>query len=478
MRIFFYSFVLLVAQPAFAQRPLTLDEALHVARERSRDLAAARARLDQARTTVTQAWAALLPNAGLQGKYTHNYKEVTLDLAQENQGLIALADIIKATSGNPVQNGALNQFEQQLTCFSMGGKPTANGGCTGGSGSSNIVIQKQEQLDFVVSVTLPLVVPWAYPALQAAKKNVAAAQANYGVSEQQILLGVAQAFFACAGADALVIARKHAIEVAKQTVDNAQARLEAGVVNRVEVTRAQIALLRAEQAARETEDLRVQTYRALQTLIVLHEPFVVASAGEPAAPTQSAEELAQSALRLRPEFIAYQRTIDALSSQAASGLWRWAPTLSAFGNARAFNYPGFSGDNYAWAVGLQLDWVIYDGGVRDAQRALANAQRRENEYKLLQLKDTVVDDVEVARRALETKRQGLDTARRSVDLSKETLDLVRVQHDAGTATQLDLLQAQDNLVASEVAVAQAKFDLDLSTLQLKQKAGLFPEADK
>ena len=411
---------------------------------------------------MTQAWAALLPTAAAQGKYTHNYKEVTLDLSQQNQGLFALADIIKATSGNPVQNGAINSFEQQVAALT----------------STPIVIQRAEQLDFVVSATLPLVVPYAYPALQAAKKNLASAQSNYDVSEAQILLGVAQAFFASAGADALVVARQHAIEVARQTVDNAQARLEAGVVNRVEVTRAQLALLRAEQAARETDDLREQTYRSLATLLVLHEPFHVVSGNDPSMPPQSARELADSALKLRPEFAALERSVDALASQSSSALWRWAPTLSAFGNLRAFNYAGFAGDNYAWAVGLQLDWVLYDGGVRDAARHLADAQARESELKLLQLKDTVVDDVEVARRALGTKRQALETARRSVDLSKETLDLVRVQHDAGTATQLDLLQAQDALVGAEVGLAQARFDLDLSALQLEQKAGLFPKADK
>ena len=69
-----------------------------------------------------------------------------------------------------------------------------------------------------------------------------------------------------------------------------------------------------------------------------------------------------------------------------------------------------------------------------------------------------------ADRALTTKRRALDTARRSVQLSKETLDLVQAQHDAGTATQLDLLQAQDNLVAAEVALAQARFDLALGGL--------------
>jgi len=49
-----------------------------------------------------------------------------------------------------------------------------------------------------------------------------------------------------------------------------------------------------------------------------------------------------------------------------------------------------------------------------------------------------------------------------------------VQHDAGTATQLDLLQAQDNLVAAEVALAQARFDLSLGGLSLERLSGTFP----
>jgi outer membrane protein TolC len=459
MRHFVIGLILLGLAPAYGQtRTLTLQEALELAQKNSRDLASARARMEQAAAGVNQAWAALLPNAITNLRYTRNWREISLDLAAQNQGLFALVDILKATSGNPVQNGLLNVY--QMEAAKLTGEP--------------IILQRLHQVDFTVAVTLPLVVPWAYPALQAAKRNVLASQANYGVTEAQILLGVAQAFFAAAGAESLVAARQHAIQVAKQTVDNAQARLEAGVVNRVEVTRAQLALLRAQQAARETEDLRVQTNRVLATLILLREPFTVVTGGDPAPPSEGPRELVDSALKLRPEFAALERTVDALSLQATSAAWRWAPTISAFGNLRAFNYAGFAGDPYAWGVGLQLDWILYDGGARDAARKLANAQRKENELRLLQLRDTIADDVEVARRTLETKRQALATARELVKLSKDALDLVRVQHAAGTATQLDLLQAQDALVGAEVAVAQSRFDLDLSTLQLKQKAGLFP----
>jgi OMF family outer membrane factor len=439
---------------------LTLPDALSLARKQSRDLQAARARLEQAATQIDQAWAALLPTAAAQGKYTHNYKEVTLDLASFSQGIFGLADVIKATSGNPTQNGAINQYEQAAA--------------TELAKQGSIVIQKAEQLDAVLSVTVPLIVPSAYPALTSAKKSYRSAEANFAVTEASLLLSAAQAFYAAAGSDELLAARKHAVEVAQKTRDDARARFEAGVVNRVELMRAQLALVRAEQAVREADDARAQGYRALGTLLVLHEPFVVEPGAVPGERHDHVDDLAQQALVLRPEMTALEKSLDATRSQASSALWRWAPTVSAFGNVRAFNYTGFAGDNYSWAVGAQLDWVLYDGGIRDAARKLAHAQSRESEARLLQLRDTITDDVWNAERALNTKRRALETAESAVQLSQETLGLVRSQHDAGTATQLDLLQAQDALVTAEVGRAQARFDLQLSDLNLQRIAGTFP----
>jgi outer membrane protein TolC len=461
MRASLVVLMLLASLPARAERVLTLADALRQAQAQSRDLQAARARLDQARPAVGQALAALLPTAAVQGRYTHNYKEVTLDLAQSQAGLFALADIIKATSRNAVQNGVINQFEQQLQ------EQLSQQGA--------IIIQKGEQLDFLLGVNVPLIVPAGYPGLDAAKKGVRAAEASYAATEATLLFQVAAAFYAAAGTDELVAARNHAVEVAKKTRDDAKSRFEAGVVNRVEVMRAQLALERAEQAARESADSRAQAYRGLATLLVLHdEPLRVNPGTAPAPRNDRVEEVAQQALKLRPELGALEGALDSQLAQARSAAWRWAPVLSAFGQVRAFNYTGFSGDNYAWAVGLQLDWQLYDGGVRDAARQLARAQARESELRLLQQRDTVRDEVWNAEQQLSTKRRALETAESAAQLSQETLALVRAQHDAGTATQLDLLQAQDALVGSEVFLAQARFDLQLSDLNLQRIAGTFP----
>src|SRR5262249_23228382 len=138
------------------------------------------------------------------------------------------------------------------------------------------------------------------------------------------------------------------------------------------------------------------------------------------------------------------------------------------------NYAGFSGDKYAWGVGLQLDWLVFDGGGRDAQRHVAEAQRREAEARLEPLADTVSDEGANARGSRRTKWKGVGAAQRSVELARETLRLVRAQYDAGTAKQLDVLQAQDVLVGAEVSLAQAHFDVALADLQLRRAAGEFP----
>lgn len=412
-------------------RPLTLDDALQLAKRNNRDLRQARARVAEAHALELQAWSPLLPTAATQGKYTHNYKEVTLDFSVPGVMLPGLP-------------------------------------------SGPVVLQKQEQLDFALNAAIPLLVPWAYPALKAAQANEASGAANEATTESAVLFSTAQAYYGCAGADELVEARRHGIAVAQKALDNAKARLEAGVVNRVEVTRAELQLLRQQQALLESEDTQASSYRALQTLLAVHEPVRVMPTPEPPPSAEDVPTRAENALTLRPEFTAYRKAIEGNRLTVQSNALRWLPTVSAFGTVRAFNYPGFAGDNYAWAVGLQLDWTLYDGGVRDAQRKLAAAQRAENEARIDLLRDQVSDDIYNADRALKTKRRALETAKRSVQLSKETLDLVQVQHDAGTATQLDLLTAQDNLVSAEVALAQARFDLSLGALSLERVSGTFP----
>ena len=222
---------------------------------------------------------------------------------------------------------------------------------------------------------MPLLLPSAYAALQAVESSVAASEAHFETSQTSILLSVAQAFYAAASTDEVMSARQSNIEVARATLQYAETRYKNGSVTKADVDRAELALLRAEQGARESRFAQEQAYRALATLIQSERDFKVRTV--PATETTEETVSLDLALRLRPEFRALELGTRAADAQGRAQAWRWAPTLSAFGSLRAFNYDNFAGDRHAWAIGAQLDWVLYDGGARDAQRHLANAQAQQ-----------------------------------------------------------------------------------------------------
>jgi outer membrane protein TolC len=394
-----------------------------MARKANRTLVAERAHLAQAQANLELAWTALFPTVAAQGKYTRNNIEFKFPITQTP----------------PIQ--FLN-------------------------------VQPKNQLDGVLSFTVPLIVPPAYFAVDAVSSSVHASEADFDTSLATVLFGVAQAFYSAAISDEVLAARQSSIDVARATLQNAQTRFAAGTVTKVDVDRAELALVRADQSVREARFGQDQAYRALATLVQVERGFKVA----PLLATPATDETTTMdlALRLRSEFRSLGWQVRSAESQKKAYGWRWTPTLSGFGNARIFNYDNFAQQHHAWAIGFQLDWVLYDGGVRDAQRHFAAAQTREAAARADLLRDTIGDDLANNHDLLETKRHAREAAERSVELALETLDLVRMQYQAGNSAQIDLLQAQDGLVAAKEALAQAHFEVAVTDLTLRRAAGTFP----
>src|ERR1051325_5219288 len=280
---------------AWADRNITLDDALGLARAHNRDLRAARDRVVEADAGVAQARAALFPTIAARGTYTHNYKEVDFDAAALLQPTFAIADAIKGTTTNTAEMAAIDAAERNASA-ALSSQPA-------------VVIQKMEELDGVVSASVPVLAPPLYYQLSAAQHNRDASGANYQVTEAGVLVWVAQASFAAAGTDELVVARQDAVKVATETFDVAKARVAAELANQVESTRAETALVRAQQDLTEAENARGAAYRALATLIGTREAITVQTApslpGEPGA----FETLVGEARTRRPEIAADRKSV-------------------------------------------------------------------------------------------------------------------------------------------------------------------------
>jgi outer membrane protein TolC len=401
--------------PTDAPRDLGVQEALAMAKRANKNIVVARAQLAAAHTSIEQAWSALFPVVSAHGKYTRNYKNAVLDF-----GAILSAYALKNPNGPPPPN-------LQTT------------------------ILKGNQLDGDLNATAPLIVPAAYPALDAVKKGYASSEASYETNEDDILYTTAQTFYAAAAADEVLVVRAS--------------------VTKVDVDRAELALVRAQQGDLDARYAQQQSYRALATLIQSDRPFKVVP--PEVLPSNDAGDL-DMALHLRPEFRGLLLSAQSADAQRRAYGLKWAPTLSAFANGHLGNYVGFTGNSYSWSVGAVLDWTLFDGGARDAQRHLAAAQAAQAEAQAAVLRDSIRDDLLNNRSLLDTRREAVRAAQRGADLAAETLDLVRSQYEAGTITQVDLLQAQDNLVIAQESLASARFDVAIADLALRRTAGTFP----
>jgi outer membrane protein TolC len=402
---------------------LSFEQAIAMARKNNRAVKVDRAQLVAAQTQTETAWSSLLPTISAQGRYTRNYKGLP-----------------------PLQ-------------FMPGAKP--------------ITIQSLNQGDLDLRGTTPLLAPAAIAALKSVEANVDAAEANFEAQEADLLVRVGEAFLAAAGTDELVEARRSSLVVARATLKDAEVRLAAGSVTKVDVDRAQFTVVRTEQQEREAVTQRDRAYRTLATLLQSTKPFKV-DTNFPTAPMPNPNDV-DTALHLRPEFRALEKTAKAAEQEGRAHAWQWAPTLSAFGDLhRTFNYTNFLGDVFTWAAGAQLDWQLFDGGARDAARHQANARAAAAREQAAQFSDRVREDMANSSADLTTKQQGVQAAQQAVSLSQESLDLIRTQYTAGTATQLDLLEAQDALIAANVALVQARFDVAAADLAFRYAAGTFP----
>lgn len=411
---------------------LTLEQALSMARRANRSLVVEQSLVAQAHVSLDQAYNVLFPTVTAQGKYTRN--NVNVDIA----------------------------FPYTRPDGTMA--------------TQEIHLQPSNQLDGQVAFSTLLFAPAVYSGLQAVKSGVRSAEENMKAAEDSILFSVAQAFYATAIADEVLAARDSNIEVAKATLDTARTRFAAGAVTKLDVDRAEIALLRTQQAKRDSELGKSQSYRALATLIQADKPFQVVAPDRPfnLDDDDAVGKDLGNALQLRPEFRALEAVAQQAEHQRKTDAWRWAPSISAFGNARWFNYDSFAGLHYAWVLGATLDWTIYDGGTRDADRHLQIAKLTEALARQEVLRETIRDDIENGKLQVRTKHQAQLTAERSVGLAQESVELTRTQYESGSATQIDVLQAQDALVSAKDELARAHFDVALADLTLRRAAGTFP----
>lgn len=180
-----------------------------------------------------------------------------------------------------------------------------------------------------------------------------------------------------------------------------------------------------------------------------------------------------SAQANRPDLARLSKLAEAGEATVSVARSARYPSVSAFGGytLRKGATDSFGDSADGWLVGVQSQWNIFDG--RATSGRVTQARSAVEQLKLAVSEAQLGAEVEV-RRAFSQWQQAVELAEASrlvVGQATEAVRLADARYGAGTATQLDVLQAQTELTTARNNQLQAYFGYNVAIASLRKAMG-------
>ena len=336
---------------------------------------------------------------------------------------------------------------------------------------------------YTLSLTQPLFRRDRWIALRQADAEVARAGAELAVAEQDLLLRVAERYFAVLAARAdLDFARSEKAAIAHQLAQ-ARRRFEVGLVAVTDVREAEARhdqAVAAEIAAANALDSAVEALAEITG--ETHRELADAPADLPLArpEPEAMDAWVATATERNPELEAARRALEAAREEIRRQRAGHLPTLDLVAS-HAYEDLNFGGiakvKRLDSTVALQLQVPIYAGGavVSATREATERAAEARNRLELARRRTTRA--VRDAYRGVLTAISRVEALRRAVVSAETALEATEAGFEAGTRTIVDVLNAQRDLHRARRDFARARYDYLLNGLRLRRAAGILSPAD-
>jgi len=186
-----------------------------------------------------------------------------------------------------------------------------------------------------------------------------------------------------------------------------------------------------------------------------------------------AEALIDEALSTRPDLrrLAMQiREAEAATGQAKARFWPTVQLGGAVNGVRQWDV-SLSGDDFGNSIAINMSWNLFSGGADRARVFEARHKRREIAYSMADLRNKVASEVRQDIALLAAAREQTRLQRESVGLVEQNRELAQSEYEAGTASLVRLNEAQRDLTATYGRLAQALVGYHLARQRLLAATG-------
>ncbi|MFO1126957.1 MAG: TolC family outer membrane protein [Rhodospirillales bacterium] len=304
-----------------------------------------------------------------------------------------------------------------------------------------------------------------------AENAVRAEQARLAATEQRVLLDAAVAFvdvFRDQSELALNIRNEQRLD---RQLDATRDRFKVGEVTRTDVFQAEARLARA-TAQRIQAEGRLETSRADYRNVIGRAPGAVERPPLPSSLPATLEEAIDQAIDGNPGLTA--RAFDERSAldnvdRVRGQLW---PTLRLTGRV-ARDYEATRNDSRlnTYEALVRMDVPLYQAGVVYSQLREAKQSVAEQRRLLDQVHRATVRDATEGWAQLLTARAAIASRNKQVEANQVALQGVQREAEVGSRTVLDILDAEQEVLDSQVDLVRAQRDEVVAAYQLKTALG-------
>ena len=329
-----------------------------------------------------------------------------------------------------------------------------------------------------VQLRQPLVNMQRWLQFEQAKSMVAETEATLDRDLQNLVVRVAGAYFEYLMSDEqleLVLAQK---KMYTSLVDAAKKGIAAGSGTRTDIDDAQARLDMASAQELEARQNQDQTRRQLEVLI--NQPVAsVAKLNVPALKLvgpvpASLDEWTSRAEKNSPEIKAMQARLEAARREVSKSQAGHLPTLDAvaqWSNSGSENITRINSRYENKSIGLQLNVPLYSGGYVNSTIRQAVAEQTRAEESLEALRRDLGVRVHKEYRGVSEGVMRVRALEQAVRSAQQMLMSTQMSLKAGSRTQLDVLNAQQQYTLALRDLAQARLIYLMSKVKLASLAG-------
>ena len=382
--------------------------------------------------------------------------------------------LIKAYESNPTITAGRAQLratDETVPIARAGGLPSVN---ATGSYSENALQASNSFLnpDRIASATTALSIPLyqggaVRNGLRAAETRVEAGRSTLRGTEANLFTNVVGAYMNVIRDEAIVGLNAQNVRVLETNLTASRDRFQVGDLTRTDVAQseARLALARA-----QFQSAQAQLISSRENYInfvgdapgVLDQP--PALPGLPASP----DVAVQRALDNNPQLAAARKARDAARYDVGVARAQRLPRVAVVTQGNYQNYLGTIGSplpstsvpNSATTgtIGLQLNLPIFQGGRPAAQIRQAQALEGQAIENATAAERLVIAQARSSYAVFRSSQQVIASAEAAVEANKLSLEGVRAENSVGTRTILDILNAEQELLNSQVTLVTARRD--------------------